>query len=143
MQTIMALISGLVFGVGLAISGMLDPSKISGFLDIFGVWDPSLALVMAGGVTVNAVGHRFVMRQSAPVFAPRFSLPSLTSIDRPLLLGSALFGIGWGISGLCPGPVLANLLLIPEKMVLFAAIVCVGLWVGRAIKQGLEKSQVD
>jgi uncharacterized membrane protein YedE/YeeE len=67
----------------------------------------------------------------------------LTSIDRPLLLGSALFGIGWGISGLCPGPVLANLLLIPEKMVLFAAIVCVGLWVGRAIKQGLEKSQVD
>ena len=143
MQIITALISGLVFGVGLAISGMLDPSKISGFLDIFGVWDPSLALVMTGGVAVNAVGHRFVMRQSAPFFALRFTLPSLTSIDRPLLLGSALFGIGWGISGLCPGPVLANLLLIPEKMVLFAAIVCVGLWVGRAIKQGLEKSQVD
>jgi uncharacterized membrane protein YedE/YeeE len=143
MQIIMALISGVVFGVGLTIAGMLDPSKISGFLDIFGVWDPSLAFVMAGGVAINAAGHRLIMKQSAPLFALRFSLPSLTSIDRPLLLGSAIFGIGWGVSGLCPGPVLGNLLLIPEKMGLFAAIVCGGLWVGRALKQRLFQSRVD
>ena len=143
MQIIMALISGVVFGVGLTIAGMLDPSKISGFLDIFGVWDPSLAFVMAVGVVVNAVGHQFVMRRSVPLFAPRFLLPSFASIDRPLLLGSTLFGIGWGVSGLCPGPVLGNLLLLPEKMGLFAAIVCGGLWVGRALKQRLEKRRVD
>ncbi|MDG1030676.1 MAG: YeeE/YedE family protein [Alphaproteobacteria bacterium] len=143
MQIIMALISGVVFGVGLTIAGMLDPSKISGFLNIFGLWDPSLAFVMAGGVAINAAGHRLIMKQSAPLFALRFSLPSLTSIDRPLLLGSAIFGIGWGVSGLCPGPVLGNLLLIPEKMGLFAAIVCGGLWVGRALKQRLFQSRVD
>jgi uncharacterized membrane protein YedE/YeeE len=143
MQIIMALISGVVFGVGLTIAGMLDPSKISGFLNIFGIWDPSLAFVMAGGVAINAAGHRLIMKQSAPLFALRFSLPSLTSIDRPLLLGSAIFGIGWGVSGLCPGPVLGNLLLIPEKMGLFAAIVCGGLWVGRALKQRLFQSRVD
>ena len=143
MQIIMALISGVVFGVGLTIAGMLDPSKISGFLNIFGLWDPSLAFVMAGGVAINTAGHRLIMKQSAPLFALRFSLPSLTSIDRPLLLGSAIFGIGWGVSGLCPGPVLGNLLLIPEKMGLFAAIVCGGLWVGRALKQRLFQSRVD
>jgi uncharacterized membrane protein YedE/YeeE len=143
MQIIMALISGVVFGVGLTIAGMLDPSKISGFLNIFGLWDPSLAFVMAGGVAINAAGHRLIMKQSAPLFALRFSLPSLTSIDRPLLLGSAIFGIGWGVSGLCPGPVLGNLLLIPEKMGLFAAILCGGLWVGRALKQRLFQSRVD
>ena len=143
MQIIMSLISGVVFGVGLTIAGMLDPSKISGFLNIFGLWDPSLAFVMAGGVAINAAGHRLIMKQSAPLFALRFSLPSLTSIDRPLLLGSAIFGIGWGVSGLCPGPVLGNFLLIPEKMGLFAAIVCGGLWVGRALKQRLFQSRVD
>ena len=143
MQIVMSLISGVFFGVGLAIAGMLDPSKISGFLNIFGLWDPSLAFVMAGGVAINAAGHRLIMKQAAPLFALRFSLPSLSSIDRPLILGSAIFGIGWGVSGLCPGPVLGNLLLIPEKMGLFAAIVCGGLWVGRALKQRLFQSRVD
>ena len=132
-----ALISGLIFGVGLALAGMLNPSKVTGFLDVFGVWDPSLAFVMAGGIAVNATGYFLFVRKGKPLFSSSFKLPETVHIDRPLLLGSALFGVGWGMAGLCPGPVVSSLLLNPADMVLFAVIMCAGLKAGAVLKQRL------
>ena len=133
MTQITALISGLIFGIGLAVSGMLDPSKVTGFLDLFGVWDPSLAFVMGGGVVVNFIGYRLLLKRGKPLFAATFNLSDKTAIDRPLLLGAGLFGVGWGIAGLCPGPGVASLLLTPEKAGGFVAFMIAGLALGRVI----------
>ena len=133
MVIVMAMISGIIFGAGLAISGMLDPSKVSGFLDLFGVWDPSLAFVMGGGVVVNGLGYLWVKKQQSPVFASQFKLPISQTIDRPLLIGSALFGIGWGISGLCPGPAVASALLNPADGIGFMVFMMAGLVLGRVV----------
>jgi len=129
-----ALVSGLVFGVGLALAGMLNPSKVSGFLDIFRLWDPSLAFVMGGGIAVNAAGHFLFVRNRKPLFATDFHLPKLATVDRPLLIGSALFGIGWGMAGLCPGPVLSSLFLNPSDMIIFVLIMVAGLKAGAVLK---------
>jgi uncharacterized protein len=102
-------IAGLLFGAGLLISGMINPAKVIGFLDLAGNWDPSLAFVMLGGVTVTAIGYRTVLSQGQPMFEPRFTLPTRNDIDPSLLLGAGLFGIGWGLGGYCPGPALAGL----------------------------------
>lgn len=136
-SVLIALICGVVFGVGLALAGMLNPSKVSGFLDIFGLWDPSLAFVMAGGIAVNAAGYFLFVKKGKPLLAADFHLPTLTGIDRPLLIGSALFGIGWGLAGLCPGPVIASLLLNPADMFVFALIMGAGLKAGAMLKQNL------
>ena len=132
---LVALFSGLVFGVGLALAGMLNPSKVTGFLDIFGLWDPSLAFVMAGGIAVNAMGYFLFVRGGKPLFASSFKLPETVHIDRPLLMGSALFGVGWGLAGLCPGPVVSSLLLNPFDMIIFVLIMCAGLKAGAVLKQ--------
>lgn len=134
---ITALVIGAIFGIGLAISGMLNPSKVVGFLDIFGNWDPSLALVMGGGVLVNAIGLRFVMTRKAPFQAAVFSLPTSSSIDKPLVVGSVIFGVGWGLAGLCPGPVVASLLLNGEAMLPFFGLLIIGLLVGRIVMRRL------
>ena len=133
MTIIFALISGVIFGAGLALAGMLDPSKVAGFLDLFGVWDPSLAFVMGGGVVVNAIGFMLIKKRSKPVFADAFKLPITQDIDKPLLIGSALFGIGWGISGLCPGPAVASALLNPSDGLGFMVFLTAGLVLGRVI----------
>ena len=99
-----ALLAAVLFGVGLVLSGMTSPAKVLGFLDVFGAWDPSLALVMVGAIGVHAVFYRFVRRRTAPLFATRFSVPERKDLDAPLVVGAALFGIGWGLSGICPGP---------------------------------------
>ena len=127
------LIGGL-FGIGLAVAGMLSPSKIAGFLDIFGLWDPSLAFVMGGGVMINMIGHHLLMKRATPLFGGTFRLPAGQDIDRRLLGGSALFGIGWGLGGLCPGPVISSLLLCPADVVIFAIMMLAGLWIGKAIR---------
>lgn len=132
-----ALISGLVFGVGLALAGMLNPAKVTGFLDIFGLWDPSLAFVMAGGIAVNMGGYLLFFKGRKPLFSSSFKLPQTAQIDRPLLLGSALFGVGWGMAGLCPGPVVSSLLLNPVDMIIFVLIMCAGLKTGAVLKQRL------
>lgn len=132
-----ALISGLVFGVGLALAGMLNPAKVTGFLDIFGLWDPSLAFVMAGGIAVNMGGYLLFVKGRKPLFSSSFKLPQTAQIDRPLLLGSALFGVGWGMAGLCPGPVVSSLLLNPVDMIIFVLIMCAGLKTGAVLKQRL------
>jgi uncharacterized membrane protein YedE/YeeE len=104
-----ALLVGVLFGLGLAISGMTNPAKVIGFLDVAGAWDATLAFVMGGGLLVNAIAYRLTVRREAPLFAAAFQLPARRDIDAPLLAGSALFGVGWGLGGLCPGPALASL----------------------------------
>ena len=136
-RLITALIIGAIFGTGLAIAGMLNPSKVVGFLDVFGDWDPSLAFVMGGGVLVNVIGHRFVMKRKAPVQCATFSMPTSTNIDKPLVIGSAIFGVGWGLAGLCPGPVVASLLLNGQAMLPFFGLMIVGLLVGRIVMRRL------
>jgi uncharacterized membrane protein YedE/YeeE len=120
---------GLIFGLGLLTSGMTEPEKVLGFLDVFGAWDATLAFVMAAAVAVAAAGFALARRRSAPLFAVRFSWPSRSDIDAPLLVGSALFGIGWGLSGICPGPALVNLAGLTAPIVAFVAAMIVGMFV--------------
>lgn len=104
-----ALLAGLVFGLGLSLSGMLDPTRVRGFLDVTGNWDPSLIFVLGGAVTVSALGYLISRRLTRPLLDTRFQIPTNRVIDAPLILGSAAFGIGWGLSGFCPGPAVAAL----------------------------------
>ncbi len=136
-RLITALIIGAVFGIGLAIAGMMNPTKVVGFLDIFGDWDPSLAFVMGGGFLVNAIGHRFVMKRKAPIQSATFSMPTSTNIDKPLVIGSVIFGVGWGLAGLCPGPVVASLFLNGQTMPPFFGLMISGLLVGRIVMRCL------
>lgn len=104
-----ALVAGAIFGAGLALGGMTDPAKVRAFLDLAGDWDPSLALVMAGAIGVHLTLSRLVLRRAAPLYAPRFDLPARTAIDRRLVFGAAIFGVGWALAGVCPGPAIASL----------------------------------
>lgn len=130
----LAALAGFIFGVGLAISRMIDPAKIFNFLDVAAIpsggWDPSLAFVMAGGLLVALAGVRLdrLARRHAPLAAPAFIRPDRFRIDRELVIGSAIFGIGWGLSGFCPGPAFANLGLVPNSVGLFVISMLVGSW---------------
>ncbi len=128
MKTAVALLAGLLFGVGLALSGMLDPMRVQGFLDVAGAWDPSLAFVLGGAVGVTALGTAIRRRLGHPVLAESFDIPSARQIDARLLGGGALFGIGWGLAGFCPGPALAALSLGLPKAFVFAAAMLLGMW---------------
>ena len=108
-EILAALLTGFIFGLGLCISSMSDPAVVQGFLDIAGDWNPALTFVMAGGVVVTFIGYRLVLAKGRPLWAPKFSLPSATAIDAPLLSGAAIFGIGWGLAGYCPGPAVLSL----------------------------------
>ena len=132
-----SLIVGCIFGFGLAFGGMLDPSKVVGFLNIFGAWDPSLAFVMMGGIMVNAAGYLILIRGKKPIFTEKFHLPDNIFIDRRLIVGSAIFGVGWGLAGLCPGPVVGSLFLNPNSIVPFLLIMLVGLKIGGLVKAKL------
>ena len=127
-------LSGLVFGLGLVISGMSDPAKVLNFLDIAGTWDPSLAFVMAGATITAFVGYRLVWRRKAPVLESTFDLPTSSRIDRPLILGAALFGAGWGIGGFCPGPAWTALPLLAPGTLVFVPAMLAGLWLGARCK---------
>ncbi|MHB1948494.1 MAG: DUF6691 family protein, partial [Gammaproteobacteria bacterium] len=109
MNHIISFICGLLFGCGLTISNMINPSKIQNFLDVTGNWDPSLAFVMFSALVVTWIGYKFVLRKKRPEFTENFFLPTKKSVDKPLILGSALFGIGWGLAGYCPGPAITAL----------------------------------
>lgn len=106
---LLALCSGALFAAGLALSGMSNPRKVLGFLDLAGSWDPSLACVMAGALAVHSLAYRLQRRRARPIYAERFSLPEESDVDRRLIGGAALFGVGWGIAGYCPGPALVSL----------------------------------
>ena len=109
MRELAALVCGVVFGAGLLVSGMTNPAKVLGFLDLAGRWDPTLAFVMGGALAVNAAAWALTRRREAPLFAAAFALPAERRIDRRLLAGAALFGVGWGLCGVCPGPAIAGL----------------------------------
>ena len=104
-----SLASGIVFGLGMAISGMTNTDRVQGFLDLAGAWDPTLAFVMAGGMVVTFIGYKFILKNPAPLLADMFHVPTKTDIDKPLLIGAVLFGAGWGLVGYCPGPAVAGL----------------------------------
>lgn len=127
MRALLALVSGALFGAGLAISGMADPARVRGFLDLFGQWDPTLAFVMAGALLPMALAWRFQRRLARPLAAPAFDLPGTRQIDARLLGGSALFGAGWGLAGLCPGPAIAGLAIVPGKAALAVAAMAAGM----------------
>jgi len=122
-----ALAAGLVFGLGLIVSGMVNPAKVLNFLDIAGQWDPSLAFVMAGAASTVFIVYRFVLKRPAPLFADRFNLPGATRIDARLIGGAIMFGIGWGLVGLCPGPALTALGTGAVPVVVFAAAMLAGM----------------
>jgi len=138
MALITALISGIIFGVGLALGGMLDPSKVVGFLDLFGVWDPSLAFVMGGGVIINVIGHLIIVRRSRPICDNQFHLPMTKTITLPLIIGSVLFGIGWGVTGLCPGPAVASTFVNIDTGISFIVAVIAGLVIGKIVLKQLR-----
>jgi len=128
---------GLLFGLGLVVAGMSDPAKVLNFLDLgaltAGGWDPSLAFVMAGGIAVTLFGYRRVLRRPRPVFDTRFHLPTATGIDRRILIGPALFGIGWGLAGLCPGPAFVALGTGSGAAALFVGAMLAGMLAARAL----------
>lgn len=130
-QIIAALVSGLLFGVGLTLAQMVNPAKVLNFLDFAGTWDPSLAFVLAGATGTAAIGFRLVRRRAAPLFAGKFQLPTATDIDRPLVIGAVLFGIGWGLVGLCPGPAVASLALAPADVAIFVVAMLAGMLLQR------------
>jgi uncharacterized membrane protein YedE/YeeE len=127
MQIFVALVVGLLFGVGLIVSGMIDPSKVLGFLDVAGEWDPSLAFVMAGAVLVGTIAFGLAAKRSRTLLGDVMRLPSATAIDRRLVLGGALFGVGWGLAGYCPGPALASVVLGGPKPVVFVLSLLAGM----------------
>jgi uncharacterized protein len=132
---------GLIFGAGLLISGMTQPEKVLGFLDIFGAWDATLAFVMAGAVAVAAAGFALARRRGAPVLAAKLRWPDRSDIDAPLVAGAVLFGIGWGLVGICPGPALVNLAGLSFPIVVFVVAMTFGmlgyeLWRARSVPSG-------
>lgn len=118
---------GLMFGIGLLTSGMTEPQKVLGFLDISGAWDATLAFVMAGAVAVSAIGFALARRRSAPLLAPSFGWPSRSDIDTRLVAGAALFGVGWGLAGICPGPALVNLAGLSAPIIVFVITMVLGM----------------
>ena len=130
-RAIVALICGLVFGAGLIVSQMSNPAKVFGFLDITGNWDPSLALVMGGAVVVFGVLYRLALRQGAPLFAPRFSLPENDGLDAPLMAGAVIFGVGWGLGGFCPGPAIVSAAFGDARVWAFVGTMIAGMLVYR------------
>ena len=118
-----ALLAGIIFGLGLALSQMIDPNKVLNFLDVTGNWDPSLAFVMMGALAVSMVSFRFILQRPTPIFETSFHVSKQTIINKPLILGAAIFGVGWGMSGYCPGPAVASLgLFSVEGAVMVVAI---------------------
>lgn len=135
-QLLAALASGLVFGAGLALSGMTNPAKVRSFLDVAGGWDPTLAFVMGGALAVNALAYALTMRRAKPLFADSFALPTRAELDARLLGGAALFGVGWALVGLCPGPALASLARADVHALGFVAAMVVGMLAQRAVARG-------
>lgn len=127
MQIIMALLAGLVFGLGLILSGMTNPAKVIGFLDLAGNWDPSLGFVMAGAIAVSVLPFRMAGKRAIAILGGPIRLPTSTGIDRRLVLGSLTFGMGWGLAGYCPGPALTSLLSGGMKPLIFVTAMLAGM----------------
>lgn len=132
---------GLVFGLGIAVSGMANPAKVLNFFDIAGSWDPSLALVMASALTVTLIGYRLVLGRTTPLMAETFHLPTARTIDRPLVGGAAVFGIGWGLSGFCPGGAIPALGIGRVEPFVFVAMLVVGIVIARWMRDRMAGAE--
>ena len=128
LASIAALLSGLIFGLGLILSGMGNPAKVQNFLDFFGQWDPSLALVMGGAIAVGLVAFTWAQKRRTALLGDAMQLPTNHAVDGKLLTGSVLFGVGWGLAGFCPGPALMNLATMQSEVWLFVAAMLAGMW---------------
>lgn len=131
MKTLSSLVAGTVFGAGLTVGGMTDPARVRGFLDLFGDWDPTLAFVMGAALVVMAIAWRVVPGMARPIFEEGFSIPSRTDLTPQLIGGAVLFGVGWGIAGLCPGPGFAALAIEPVSAAIFVAALFAGMLLHR------------
>ena len=133
-RIVLAGLFGLIFGTGIAISGMINPAKVLNFFDIAGNWDPSLLLVMGSALTVTAIGFRFVLRREQPVLDQQFHLPTRRKLDVPLIAGSAVFGMGWGIAGFCPGGAIPALGLGDLSALAFVTAMIAGIIAARTLR---------
>lgn len=133
-RLIAALAAGLVFGVGIAVSGMINPAKVLNFFDVAGTWDPSLAFVMGGALAVTALGYRLVLKRARPLLDDAFHLPTNRRVDWPLLTGAAIFGVGWGIAGFCPGGSIPALGLGEDSAAVFVASMLAGIALSRFVR---------
>ena len=133
MSVIVNLLLGLLFGIGLVVSGMADPAKVLNFLDLAGTWDPSLLFVMGGAAITTLIGYRFVLKRSRPLLAKDFQVPTRREIDGKLLFGAGLFGIGWGLGGFCPGPALTALSLGATGTLWFIPAMFVGMLAAKRV----------
>ncbi|MDR2209482.1 MAG: YeeE/YedE family protein [Azoarcus sp.] len=138
MPFLTAALAGVIFGIGLLLSGMASPVKVLGFLDLTGHWDPSLAMVMAGAIAIGVVGFAFAKRQTHSLLKLPMELPRATAIDRRLIIGSALFGIGWGLAGVCPGPGLVSLAMGIPQAIIFVAAMLAGMQLSGFIQKRLR-----
>ena len=142
MTLLVSLLTGLVFGIGLIVSGMADPAKVLGFLDLAGVWDPSLAFVMAGAIAVGVVAFAVARRRTVSLLGAEMKLPTARRIDRRLVAGSVVFGIGWGVAGFCPGPGLVALGMGEIKAAVFVAAMLVGMGVFELLERHTQAAEL-
>jgi uncharacterized membrane protein YedE/YeeE len=142
MPKIVALLAGVLMGLGLAVSGMINPAKVLNFLDLTGEWDPTLAIVMASALLTTMVGYRLVLSRKMPLFAAGFSLPKRRDVDVPLIAGAALFGMGWGLAGFCPGPAIAALTSLRAEPFIFVAAMAVGMVLMKHFTTGQARATV-
>ncbi len=140
-KNIAALTVGIIFALGLGISGMTRPEKVIGFLNIFGDWDASLAFVMAGAITVHAVAYRLIRRRNSPLFSKEFYVPTDTEISTSLIVGSFIFGVGWALAGYCPGPAVASLASFQSRPLIFVASMIFGMVIFRVYQTVSNKRQ--
>jgi len=134
MKLFLVLCSGILFGLGLSISEMVNPTVVLNFLDVFGQWDPSLIFVMGGALLTVAIGFRWIFIRQKPLFSEKFHLPTAKDIDKNLVVGSAIFGIGWGLAGYCPGPVIAGLAYLQFEPILFCFAMFIGFKISQLVK---------
>lgn len=139
MGALVLFLSGLIFAIGLALSGMTQPHKVVGFLDFAGTWMPDLAFVMGGAVITNFIALRLTLRRNAPVFAPSFGIPTRTDLSPRLIGGSALFGVGWGLGGFCPGPGIVSLPSGATSAIVFVAAMLAGMVLFDVIDQARQR----
>lgn len=130
-QVLSAMAAGLIFGLGLIVSGMANPAKVLNFLDLFGTWDASLAFVMGGAIAVALAGFRLLARRSKPLFADKFNWPTRSDLDARLIGGAATFGVGWGLVGFCPGPAITALTVGAASTFIFVPAMLAGMWIAR------------
>ena len=140
MGKLAALLSGLLFGAGVTLSGMVNPMKVQNFMDVFGRWDPTLIFVMGGALAITYVGYRMVLKAPRPRFAPAFVIPALQGIDERLIGGAVVFGLGWGLTGFCPGPAIASLVFGYWPSVLFVVSMAAGMMLARYAFLGKDET---